>query len=143
MRHVLCAVDLTHMDDARALLAEADKIGQPQGAVLSVVTVLPDYGMSFVGSFFREGTLKDAAHAAQAALHALVDDVLPEAGQVQCIVEIGTVYEQVLEAAQKCDADFIIVGAHKPDLSDRVIGPNAARIARNANVSVLVSRLSQ
>lgn len=147
IRHILCAVDLTHQDDARLLLAEAGRLAGHDAAQLSVVTVLPDYGSSFVGSFFKEGTLKEAAEAARSSLHALVDAVLPEtaaggseAGPVQCIVEIGSVYDEILDAARKCEADLIVVGAHKPDLADRIIGPNAARIARNAEVSVLVLR---
>ncbi|WP_299692664.1 universal stress protein [uncultured Tateyamaria sp.] len=140
MKHVLCAIDLTHPEDARALLTEARRIAEPQGAQFSVVTVLPDYGTSFVGSFFKEGTLKEAALAAQVALHEMVDEVLPDMGAVQCIVEIGVVYEHILRAAEKCGADFIIVGAHKPDLSDRITGPNASRVARHAKVSVLVAR---
>ena len=60
---------------------------------------------------------------------------------MQCIVEIGSIYEKTLEASKVCGADLIVVGAHKPDLADRIIGPNAARIARHADVSVLVARL--
>ena len=115
-----------------ATLEEAD---------LSLVTVLPDYGTSFVGSFFKDGTLKEAGEAALAELHKLVGAVLPDQGPVQCIVEIGAVYEKTLEAAKLCKADLIIVGAHKPDLADRVLGPNAARVSCYADVSVLVVRL--
>ena len=140
-KHILCAVDLAHHTDASALLTEAGRVAVRDGAVLSVVTVLPDYGTSFVGSFFKEGTLKEAAEAALQSLHALVDQVLANAGQVQCIVEIGSAYEEILDAARKCEADLIIVGAHKPDLAGRIIGPNAARIARHADVSVLVLRI--
>ena len=140
-KHILCAIDLTHQDDARALLTEAGRVAALDKAILSVVTVLPDYGSSFVGSFFKDGTLKDAAEAARQSLHSLVDEVLPDAGTVQCIIEIGSAYEEILDAAKKCEADLIIVGAHKPDLTDRIIGPNAARIARHAEVSVLVLRI--
>lgn len=140
-QHILCAVDLTHEDDARALVAEAGRLANLESAALSIVTALPDYGSSFVGSFFKEGTLKQAAEAAIAKLHAIADEELPDHGKIKCIVEIGRVYEQVLDAADKCGADLIVVGAHMPDLTDRIIGPNAARIVRNARVSVLVSRL--
>ena len=140
-KHILAAIDLTHQDDARAILTEAGRVAAQDAAILSVVTVLPDYGSSFVGSFFKEGTLKDAAEAARRSLHALVDEVLPGAGTVQCIVEIGSAYEEILDAARKCEADLIVVGAHKPDLTDRIIGPNAARIVRHADVSVLVLRI--
>lgn len=137
--HILCAVDLTHMDEAKALLREAAQQASKDDAALSLVTVLPDYGMSFVGSFFKDGTLKEAAAAALDALHALADDVTDQ--QVQCIVEIGSVYEKTLEAADLCHADLIVVGAHKPNLSSQLLGPNAARIVRHAKVSVLVSKL--
>lgn len=137
----LCAVDLTHPEDARAILAEADRQAKLHDAHLSVMTVLPDYGSSFVGSFFKDGTLKEAIAKANEALHQMVDEVLPGHGHVQCITAIGSAYEQILEAAQKINAALIVVGAHKPNFSERVIGPNAARVARHAETSVLVVRL--
>ncbi|MEO1549716.1 MAG: universal stress protein [Pseudomonadota bacterium] len=139
-KHILCAVDLTNMEDAKALLAEADRLATRDGAGLSVATVLPDYGSSWVGSFFKDGTLKEASQAALKALHDLADAVTTQPDKVQCIVEIGTAYEEILAAAKACKADLIVVGAHKPRLDDRILGPNAARIARYADVSVLVIR---
>jgi len=140
-RHILCGVDLTHDDEARAILAEAGRLAGFYDATLSVITVLPDYGSSWVGSFFRDGTLREAAEAASAALHAMVDAALPGHGHVQHVVEIGNAYEKVLDHARRIGADLIVIGAHKPDLKDRLLGPNAARIVRNADVSVMVLRL--
>jgi nucleotide-binding universal stress UspA family protein len=139
--HILCAVDLTHSDDAKHLLREADKLANFYEATLSVVTVLPDYNSSWVGSFFKDGTLKDAAKAANEALHALVKETLPDREQVQHIVEIGVVYEQVLKAISQCNADLVIVGSQKPDMADKLLGPNSARVARLAPVSTLVIRM--
>ncbi len=138
--HILCAVDLTHEKEARHLLIEANQLANFYGATLSVVTVLPDYNSSWVGSFFKDGTLKEAADAANEALHALVKATLPDRDQVQHIVEIGAVYEQVLNAIKQCNADLVIVGAQRPDLADKVLGPNSARIARLSPVSTLVVR---
>ncbi|MEO0863555.1 MAG: universal stress protein, partial [Pseudomonadota bacterium] len=36
--------------------------------------------------------------------------------------------------------DAIFVGAHRPELKDYLIGPNAARVARHAQQSVFVVR---
>lgn len=138
--HILCAVDLTHEADARHLLIEADRLATFYGATLSVVTVLPDYNSSWVGSFFKDGTLTEAASAANEALHSLVKETLPDRLQVQHIVEIGAVYEQVLKAIDESKADLVIVGAHKPDIADKILGPNSARIARHSPVSTLVLR---
>ena len=139
--HILCSVDLTHEDEAGKLLTEAHKLAGFYGATLSVVTVLPDYGSSWVGSFFKDGTLHEAAEAASVALHKLVSACLPDAQGIQHIVEIGVVYEKVLQAIELSQADLVIVGAHKPDLADRLLGPNAARIARHAGISTLVLRI--
>lgn len=140
-QHILCAVDLTHDQDARAMLSEAGKLAELYGAALSVITVLPDYNSSWVGTFFKEGMLKEAASKASETLHNLVRAVLPNATNVQHIVEIGTAYEKVLAAIEQTGSDLVVVGAHKPDFKDRIIGPNASRIVRHAEVSVLVVRL--
>ena len=140
-RHILCSVDLTHIENAKSILLESDRLAGLYGATLSVMTVLPDYGSSWVGSFFKDGTLREASAAADTALHELVSETLPDRDQVQHIVEIGVVYEEVLKMIPKCGADLVIVGAHKPDMADKLLGPNAARVARLAPVSTLVLRL--
>lgn len=140
-KHILCSVDLTHTDNAKSLLREADKLATLYGASLSVITVLPDYGSSWVGSFFKDGTLRDASKAADKALHELVSQTIPNREKVQHIVEIGVVYEEVLKAISTCSADLVIVGAHKPDMADKLLGPNSARVARLSPVSTLVVRL--
>lgn len=139
-KRILCAVDLSHKETEVALLKHAAKLAGFYGATLNVVTVVPDYGMSIVGSFFKEGTMKTAIEAANTQLHDFVTEVLPDGPKVRHIVEVGNVYEQILDAIKVTDADLVIVGAHKPDMSDRIIGPNAARISRYAKCSVLVVR---
>ena len=79
--------------------------------------------------------------AAAATLEAMVAEVLPEHGDVRRMVALGTAYEKVLHAVEAIGADLVVVGAHRPDFKDRIFGPNAARIVRNAPVSVLVMRL--
>ena len=50
------------------------------------------------------------------------------------------VYEAILNIARKTGADLIVVAAHRPELKDYLLGPNAARVVRHANCSVLVVR---
>ncbi|MCF2872980.1 universal stress protein [Octadecabacter sp. G9-8] len=140
MKRILCAIDLSHEDEAKKIIAEAEKLAGLYQASLSVMTVLPDYGSSWVGSFFKEGTLKKATEAAMGALYDVAGSATAQGDPIQHIVEVGVTYEEILATAQTVAADMIIVGAHKPDLTERLIGPNAARVARNAAVSVLVVR---
>ena len=139
-RHILCAIDLTHPDTEVKLLRMAAELARFHGATLSVVTVVPDYGMSIVGSYFKDGAMKAAIEAANTRLHEFVQQHLPDFGPVQHIVEVGTVYEKILDAIGVARADLVIVGAHRPELLDRLQGPNSARVARNAPCSVLIVR---
>ena len=140
-KHILCALDLSHDKDARAILVESGRLADLYGARLSVITVLPDYGLHWIGTFFEEGSMDKAVSTASDALHKMVSEVLPEKESVRHIVDIGSAYDKVLEVAEKIGVDMIVVGAHRPDFKDRILGPNAARIVRNASVSVLVVRL--
>lgn len=140
MKHVLCAIDLTHLESEGNLLRTAADLATFYGAGLSVVTVVPDYGMSIVGSYFKEGTMKSAVKAADEQLHGFVRKTLPDFDNVQHIVEVGTVYEMVLDAIERSNADLVVMGAHKPNLMDRLQGPNSARVSRHAPCSVLVVR---
>ncbi len=139
-KHILCAIDLTHAEREKVNLRKAAELAGFYGASLSVVTVVPDYGMSIVGSYFEGGTMKKAVASANEQLHALVAEVLPDFGKVQHIVEVGSVYDMVLDAIKRSKADLVVIGAHKPDLADRLLGPNAARVARYAQISVLILR---
>lgn len=139
-KSILCAIDLEHPDNGKSVLLEAQKLADIDGAVLNVITVLPDYGTSFVGSFFEEGTLKKALGAANDQLHKFVQDNAKDGTKARHIISVGTIYEEVLAAAEKCNADLIVLGASKPALKDFLLGPNAARVARHAKVSVYIVR---
>ena len=74
-------------------------------------------------------------------LHAFVKKVVPDMKGVQHIVEVGAnVYEMILDAIKRSEADLVVMGAHKPELMDRLQGPNSARVARYAKCSVLIVR---
>ena len=140
-KHILCSLDLTHTDEAAGLLLEADRQASLDNSKLSVITVIPDYGTSWVGSFFKPGTLKQAAESANEALHELVKTTLPNRKGVKHITKIGVAYEQVLETINELNVDLVILGAHKPDVLDRLLGPNASRIVRSSPVSTMIVRL--
>lgn len=140
MKHILCAIDLTHLESEGNLLQTSADLANFYGASLSVVTVVPDYGMSIVGSYFKEGTMKSAVESANLQLHDFVKKTLPDFDKVQHIVEVGTAYEMILEAINRSKADLVVMGAHKPNLMDKLQGPNSSRVSRQAPCSVMVVR---
>lgn len=141
-RSVLCAVDISSPGEDSKVLETAKQLADLRGTKLDVVTVLPDYGKSIVGSFFDEGHHDKAVKAAKTALNTQIEASLgAEANaEVRHIVATGTVYEEILRVAKKADAGLIVIGAHKPDFKDYLLGPNAARVVRHSNCSVYVVR---
>jgi nucleotide-binding universal stress UspA family protein len=139
---VLCAVDVSnpHRDDN--VLRAAARLAALDAAQLDVITVVPDYGMSVVGSFFDAQHHDKAVEESRQRLHDLVTEVLgKEANEsVRHVVVTGNTYDEILRVAEADGAALIVIGAHQPDLRDYLLGPNAARVVRHAKCSVLVVR---
>ena len=67
------------------------------------------------------------------------DKVRGQAGITSRIVE-GHVYRSILSFAEENGVTCIVMGSHKPGLSDYLIGSTAARVVRHARCSVHVHR---
>ena len=52
----------------------------------------------------------------------------------------GGIYHELLQEAADWNADLIVVGSHRPVMSDYLLGSNAKTIVRHAQCSVLVVR---
>lgn len=139
-QNILVAIDLDDPSDLNRTLKTAVELNQATGHCLHVMTVLPTFGMSMVGQFFPKGYEKEMADKLLARLREEIKPHIPDGMKVQHIVGEGSVYETVLRMAKRVDADLIIIGAHRPELKDYLLGPNAARVVRHADVSVLVVR---
>ncbi len=142
IKSVLCAVDAGKPETDAEVLRQAGRLAELDGAQLDVVTVLPDFGESFVGSFFEPEHHEQAVVKAQDALEALGKSVLGEErnAKVRHVVATGTAYQEILHTAKEAGSDLIVIGAHRPDLKDYLLGPNAARVVRHSDVSVYVVR---
>ncbi len=139
-KNVLLSVDLGHESSWEKALPAAVELCRAGGGSLHVLTVVPDFGMSIVGQYFPEGYEKDVANKVMAALKVFVKDHVPDGIPVQHMVGEGVVYEVILKMARKVGADLIVTGAGRPDLREYLLGPNAARVARHAEMSVLIVR---
>lgn len=141
-RPVLCAVDISNKDEDAAVLTMAKRLADLDGAQLDMITVVPDYGLSVVGSYFGKDHHDKAVDEAQVRLAELGARTLgAEANNsVRHLVATGNAYDEILRAAKKAGTGLIVVGAHKPDFTDYLLGPNAARVVRHARCSVFVVR---
>ena len=141
-RPVLCAVDISNKDRDTDVLKMAQKMARLDDAQLDVITVVPDFGMSVVGGFFEPHHHEKAVEEAQRLLSEVVADALGEDtdANVRHLVATGNAYEEILKAAEVAGTGLIVIGAQKPDFKDYLLGPNASRVVRHSECSVLVVR---
>jgi nucleotide-binding universal stress UspA family protein len=139
-KNILLAVDLGEDASWKKALPEAIGLTKASGGVLHIMTVVPDFGMTVVGSFFPSDFEKKAIAAAQEKLHAFVKAHVPNDMKVQHIIAHGSPATEILAAAKKVPTDVIIVGSHRPGLEHAVLGSVASRVVAHAACSVLVVR---
>lgn len=137
---LLLTVDVNDLKGSARPAEVAKTMAERDGAELHIMNVVPDYGMSIVGSFFSADHNKAILQEAKVALETWAGERFADVSKVRLHVDQGTIYDLVLKEAENVSADAIIVGAHKSQLKDYLIGPNAARISRHAKQSVFVVR---
>jgi nucleotide-binding universal stress UspA family protein len=139
-KSILVPVDLAEESSWKKALPVAEAMARTFGAELHIVSVVPDFGKSIVGSYFPKNYESDALEAASELLKtfiaANVDGDVPVKGHIAH----GTIYEEINKAGDKLSCDLIVLASHRPELKDYLLGPNAARVVRHARQSVLVVR---
>ncbi|WP_321344380.1 universal stress protein [Breoghania sp.] len=136
---ILVPVDLEDMPSCEQVLDEAAYLAAAANAELHFLTVVPTYSMSIVGSFFPEEYEKKALAAAKKALSDFITGH-EKAKHAKGHVAHGTIYDEIMKAANRLDCDLIVMASHRPELKDYLLGPNAARVVRYAAQSVFVVR---
>jgi nucleotide-binding universal stress UspA family protein len=136
---IILAVDLADPASHPKGLDQALELATQSGGDLRLVNVqplLPATFMEYVPSDFDEEQEKRA----KAALDAIAANLpLPKA-RVTAAALSGGVYHELLRDATEWNADLIVVGSHRPVMSDYLLGSNAKTIVRHAQCSVLVVR---
>ena len=138
-RTILMPIDLSDEASWKKSLAEALDMLKG-GGVLHVVTVMPDFGLAQVSGFFSKDYERQALHAMGEALTEWVNANVPDKIEVHPHVLHGKIYDEILRAADKLGVDVIVMGSHRPELKDYLLGPNAARVMRHARQSVYIVR---
>ncbi len=139
-KSILLPVDLNQESSWNRTLPVAVDMAKSMSAKIHVVTVIPDFGMAVVGSFFPANYEENAKKETQSALDAFVKDNLPTDLIADAVVLSGTIYKEIIQSAEASNCDLIVMASHRPETKDYLLGPNAARVVRHAQQSVFVVR---
>lgn len=148
-KSILVPIDLADLDTSRKVFEAALEQASNADATLTAITVVPDIvgGLDYRYAIRGETggsaayDVKEIVGEALTRLNELVAEQAPEGMTIETVVRHGTVYEQILQVAEEIGADQIVIGAHRPHLSEYLLGPNTARVVRHAKCSVNVVRL--
>ena len=139
-KDILLPIDLGDVDSSHKAVSTAIELSGTEGARIHVMCVVPGYSMSIVSQFFPKGFEEQSLAEAAKQLDVFIAKNIPAEITSQAIVANGTVYEEILRTAGEIGCDLIVMASHRPELKDYLLGPNAARVVRHANCSVLVVR---
>ncbi|SHF24597.1 Nucleotide-binding universal stress protein, UspA family [Modicisalibacter ilicicola DSM 19980] len=138
---IVLPVDLNAPKSWEKALPEALALCKAFDAELFLVTVLPDYRMPLVGSYFPADFNKKAHQALSEAQHRFVEQHIPPEIKTQCVIADGSPYEGIIKSVKALGADLVVMASHnKRRFADYLLGPNAEHVMRHAGISVLIVR---
>ena len=149
MTNYLATIDLADEESWDNILKKTVEMATGvAGNKVYLMTVIPGINPGIVALYAIRGETHGSADyplqewkaKAEKKLKEIADKCIPPELYAGVVVEHGTVYKEVVEAAKDLDIDQIVMGAHRPSLGDFLLGPNAARVARHAGCSVTVVR---
>lgn len=139
-KDILLCVDMQDEVSTTKAMNLCIELCNTMGSSLHILTVVPDLGFPVVGQYFPKDMEEKIVAEAKKQLADLVKKDVPDDIKVRHIVAQGSIYDQILAMSERVGADLIVLTAHRPELKDYLLGPNAARVVRHANCSVTVVR---
>lgn len=137
---VLLPVDLEEESSWKKAIPAVVALRETFGSELHVLTITPDWPKGMYRLSLPVDFEQRFAASAADGLDVFVRDHIPEGVPVTKHVKVGSVYRMILETASEIAADLIVMASHRPEMGDYLIGANASRVVRHAEVSVLVIR---
>ena len=139
-QNILLPIDLNDAETQEKALGTAIACAKTFGASLRVMTVVPDFGVGMVRSFFPEDHQKRAIAETKEHLEAYVREKVPEDLGAEPVVSHGSIHGEIVQFARETKVDLIVMASHRPGRSDYLLGPNAEWGVRHAVCSVWVVR---
>jgi nucleotide-binding universal stress UspA family protein len=138
-KRIILAVDLAEATSTPKGLAEAVELAKAGGGELKLVNVQPVIPATFMEYVPVDFDVEQAKRAKESLDAILAGVDLPTERKTD-VARAGGIYHELLQEASDWGADLIVVGSHRPVMSDYLLGSNAKTIVRHAQCSVLVVR---
>ncbi len=135
---ILVPVDVSTMDNATRLCKQAKNLGAQE---IRLVTVMPDYGMPMVASFFPNDAQQQLKKELSAVVVKLAEDNLPGENTTTTLRQ-GKRAKEILAEADEWQPDLILIGCRTKTANGghRTMGSCSSSVADRASCSVLLMK---
>ncbi len=139
-RNIIIPIDLADKTSITTILPIALSYVTNFDAKLHFVHIISDFGMKMIEDYLPKHWITDQKDKYKEQLEELISQYVPNEIVVEKYIGRGSIYDEVIQYANRANADLIIVSAVRPQLRDYMLGSNASKIVRHAEMSVLVVR---
>ena len=119
---------------SQSLFDIAERLLAPDGQILALHVVEEAFGLA------RATQSGEHSSAIFESARGLLSEKLKDQHHVQGHIVEGHVYRSIVEFAAEQQVNCIVIGSHKPGLSDYLIGSTASNVVRHAPCAVHVHR---
>ncbi|HVL71485.1 MAG TPA: universal stress protein [Beijerinckiaceae bacterium] len=136
---ILVPVDLAETEASALAIERATQLADAGDGTIRLVfvrSIIPTSWTEYIPPHFDEAQQNEA----EERLAAMAATIPLPAERVSSVVQMGSVYSEVLQEADRIAADLVVIGSHRPSMTTYLLGSNASTIVRHAKCSVLVVR---
>ncbi|KLU16707.1 MULTISPECIES: universal stress protein [Xenorhabdus] len=141
---ILVPIDIAEDILTDNAIKHAEYLAKISNAKVHLFHSVPDISRFSVNYSYHYDLLsafaKKAIENSEEELKKIVERIDVPKERVSFSVAFGSPRDKVLSTAREINADLIIVGSRRPDISTHLLGSNASGIVGYANISVLVVR---
>lgn len=139
-KEILLPVDLQETKLSERAVACAQDLANRYDSNITVLTVIPDYGLPLVASYFPEGALQQAQDDVDKELKKYIAERFDPPTSIKSTVGQGSPHKVIVSYVEKHAIDLVIMPSRANDLSKLFLGSSTSHVVDRAKCSVLVVR---
>ncbi|MCG6966035.1 MAG: universal stress protein [Chromatiaceae bacterium] len=139
-KQILLPIDLEENELTERAIMVAQDIAERYESNITVVTVIPDFSMPVVASYFPADAVERARRDACTEIEKLIKARFRDPEAVRCDVGEGSPHKFIVDYAHDKKIDLIVMPSRGRDISKIFLGSSTTHVVQRAPCSVLVIR---
>lgn len=142
-KNILVPIHLEYKRNHKKLFEGALTVLDKEGGKITVLNVDETSAHPAMSPILDKNMKRKYEQNAIEELKVLVENCSLPMDNLSICIKHGSVYQEILEEAERINADAIVMMATKPGLSRYFISSTAERVVRHTDCSVFIIRLNQ